>query len=172
VRAKKGKRRKPRIEKDGRGSWFKRYRRERENVICARETSRAVTGETRRRGDRDSRQPCARGSRLYRELGRDKDGDRGGRKRERKREQLPRRFGRRPAWSRDDRFSPIFQHERSVPSRVGRGEHAASRASRFPLVHAVIVIRERTHARNEARLCLCAHVYVSSFSRCETAVRY
>lgn len=41
-----------------------RSKREREDAVCARGTSEAVTGETRRRGDRDSRQPCARGSRL------------------------------------------------------------------------------------------------------------
>lgn len=116
-----------------------------------------VTGGRGRSGDRDSRRPCDRGSRLRR--GRRATRREGGKEsvrgwekegeKERKREQLPRRFGRRRAWSRRSIF-PDFsargsraserEGERSVRSSQPRRARCIGTPAAGPLVVVVVVV--------------------------------
>lgn len=97
-----------------------------------------VTGGRGRSGDRDSRRPCDRGSRLRR--GRSPTRREGGKEsvrgwekegeKERKREQLPRRFGRRRAWSRRSIFPDFSARGSRASEREGERSARSSQPRR------------------------------------------
>jgi len=172
-------------EKRGHRQLIQRSKREREDPARARETQNGR--KEKKWGLRQSatvRQRKPTTERPRRDKERDWEREREKEKeKERKREQLPRRFGRRRAWSRRSIF-PDFsargsrareRGRREVPARVGRGEHAASArqqpvcsSSSSLLSRIVIVIRDTT-TRTEYRVhvgCTCVLVLSAACQAC------